>query len=126
MKSRIAITVEETLDGIGRVADHFGRCSKFQVYEVNDQKKIVNEEIYQNPLQGGHGGSCQLPHYLNKLGANVVIAGGMGRKAIALFEQYGINIITAPGMNIDEALYGYLNEKISGYQECAGHQGECH
>ncbi|MEJ2536472.1 MAG: NifB/NifX family molybdenum-iron cluster-binding protein [Calditrichia bacterium] len=126
MKSRIAITVEETLDGMGRVADHFGRCSKFKVYEVNDQKKIVNEEIYQNPLQGSHGGTCQLPHYLNKIGANVVIAGGMGRKAIALFEQYGINIITAPGMNIDEALYGYLNEEISGYQECAGHQGDCH
>jgi len=126
MKSRIAITVEETLDGMGRVADHFGRCSKFKVYEVNDQKKIVNEEIYQNPLQGSHGGTCELPHYLNKIGANVVIAGGMGRKAIALFEQYGINIITAPGMNIDEALYGYLNEEISGYQECAGHQGDCH
>jgi predicted Fe-Mo cluster-binding NifX family protein len=126
MKSRIAITVEETLDGMGRVADHFGRCSKFKVYEVNDQKKIVNEEIYQNPLQGSHGGTCQLPHYLNKIGANVVIAGGMGRKAIALFEQYGINIITAPGMNIDEALHGYLNEEISGYQECAGHQGDCH
>jgi predicted Fe-Mo cluster-binding NifX family protein len=126
MKSRIAITVEETLDGMSRVADHFGRCSKFKVYEVNDQKKIVNEEIYQNPLQGSHGGTCQLPHYLNKIGANVVIAGGMGRKAIALFEQYGINIITAPGMNIDEALYGYLNEEISGYQECAGHQGDCH
>jgi predicted Fe-Mo cluster-binding NifX family protein len=126
MKSRIAITVEETLDGMSRVADHFGRCSKFKVYEVNDQKKIVNEEIYQNPLQGSHGGTCQLPHYLNKIGANVVIAGGMGRKAIALFEQYGINIITAPGMNIDEALYGYLNEEISGYKECAGHQGDCH
>jgi len=126
MKSRIAITVEETLDGMSRVSDHFGRCSKFKVYEVNDQKKIVNEEIYQNPLQGSHGGTCQLPHYLNKIGANVVIAGGMGRKAIALFEQYGINIITAPGMNIDEALYGYLNEEISGYKECAGHQGDCH
>jgi predicted Fe-Mo cluster-binding NifX family protein len=126
MKSRIVITIEDTIDGASRVADHFGRCSRFKIYEVNDKKDIVNEAIYNNPLQGGHGGICQLPHYLNKIGANVVIAGGMGRKAIALFEQYGINIITAPGMEVNEALYGYLNKEISGYQECEGHQGDCH
>ncbi len=125
MNTRIAVSVEDLSQENSVVADHFGRCSKFLVYEVNDQKKVVKEEIHSNPLQGGHGGACQLPTYVKEFNSQVIIAGGMGRKAVMQFNQFGIQVITAPGLGIIDALYGYLNSELSGYEECAGQQGDC-
>ena len=123
MNTRIAVSIEESPNGEIRVADHFGRCTKFLVYEINEDKKVTNEKSYQNPLQSNHGGACELPNYIKEMGANVVIAGGMGSKAIALFNQLGIQVITAPGLQLEEALFGYMNGELKDYDECSGHHG---
>jgi len=125
MNTKLAIAIEDSQDGHS-VAEHFGRCAQFYLYEISDNKEVIKNEIYQNPLAGNHGGTCQLPHFVNQIGANIIIAGGMGGKAISLFESYGINVITAPGLKLETALQSYLDGKISGYEECAGHQGDCH
>ena len=124
MNIRIAVSVEDLPQGKAVVADHFGRCSKILIYEVNEEKKVVKEEVYYNPLQSGHGGACELPAYVKEYNANVIIAGGMGRKAVMQFNQFGIQVITAPGADILDALYGYLKGDLNSYEECAGHQGE--
>lgn len=126
MNTRIAITIEEYPQGEMLVANHFGRCSKIKVYDVDENKKVLNEESYLNPLQGNRGGTCQLPHYFQELGVNVVIAGGMGRKAISLFHSFNIEVVTAPGSRVNNALSGYLMGELFGYEECAGHKGEGH
>jgi len=127
MSMRIAISAEDRLDNEAVVAEHFGRCSKFLVYEVNEDKEVLREEVFSNPLQGGHGGACELPVYVKEYNANVIIAGGMGRKAVMQFNQFGIQVITAPGMDVREALFAYLKGDLNGYQECAGHHGDgCH
>ena len=41
MNTRIAITVKEHSPYEMLVADHFGRCSKIIVYEVDQHKKII-------------------------------------------------------------------------------------
>lgn len=121
MNTRLAIAIEECSDNQKKVAEHFGRCSKLNIYEINQGKQIVRRETHFNPLNGNHNGQCQLPGYISQFNINSIIAGGMGRKAVANFHQYGIEVITAPGLIIDEALSLFLEGKLSGYQECSGH-----
>jgi predicted Fe-Mo cluster-binding NifX family protein len=126
MLKRIAITVTDSPQEEMYVADHFGRCSRFLVYEVDNQKKVVREESYRNPLLGNHGGVCELPSYIKELGANVVIAGGMGRRAIANFGNFNIEVVTAPGAKVIDVIYAYLQGELQGYHPCTGHKGDCH
>jgi predicted Fe-Mo cluster-binding NifX family protein len=116
MNLRLAIAAEDAA-----VAEHFGRCDKFHVYEINDAREVVRREEYANPLNGQHSGMCQLPHYVNQIKANVIIAGGMGGKAVELFLGYGIDVITSPGLKIEDALASYLKGELSGYSSCSGH-----
>jgi predicted Fe-Mo cluster-binding NifX family protein len=118
MNERIAISIEETANGIETVAEHFGRCSKFKVCEFDDDKTLIKTEIYFNPLVGEHNGACQLPGYVKQFNVNTIIAGGMGQKAVNNFLNYGINVITAPGLLFKDAFDLYLQGKLSGYEAC--------
>jgi predicted Fe-Mo cluster-binding NifX family protein len=122
MSHRVAIAIEE----VGNkeiVAEHFGRCTKFNVCELDEHKKLLKTETFFNPLAGEHSGSCQLPAYVKQFNANTIIAGGMGRKAVSHFIEYGINVITAPGLLYEEALNLFIQGKLSGYEICShGHE----
>lgn len=117
MNQRLAVAIEE--NGLEeRVAEHFGRCSKFNVCELDEQKKILKTEIFFNPLAGEHGGSCQLPGYVKQFNVSTIIAGGMGQKAVSNFLSYGIDVITAPGLLYEEALNRFIQGKLLGYEAC--------
>ncbi len=121
MNRRVAIAVEES-EPEERVAEHFGRCSKFNIYELDEERRIVKQESYFNPLSGDHGGACQLPAYVKQFNVETIIAGGMGRKAVSGFHQLGMEVITAPGLLSREALDMFAHGKLGGYEECAGHE----
>lgn len=112
----VAIEVHEVQE---KVAEHFGRCSKFNVCEIDEQNKVVKKESHDNPLAGQHSGACEIPGYVEKFDVNTIIAGGMGQKAIAKFAEYGITVITAPGLLYEEALNLFIQGKLSGYKTCA-------
>ncbi|HKI76979.1 MAG TPA: NifB/NifX family molybdenum-iron cluster-binding protein [Ignavibacteriaceae bacterium] len=118
MNQRFAVAIEET-GGKEIVAEHFGRCSKFNVCELDEGKKIIKNETYFNPLAGEHGGSCQLPGYVKQFNVSTIIAGGMGQKAITNFLENGISVITAPGLLFEDAINQFLQGKLSGYEACA-------
>ncbi|MBN1866782.1 NifB/NifX family molybdenum-iron cluster-binding protein [Candidatus Sumerlaeota bacterium] len=82
---RIAIPLAD-----GKLAMHFGHCEQFALVDVNpDAKTIVGrEDVAPPPHQPG-----LLPPWLAERGANVVIAGGMGQRAQALFAQQGIQVV---------------------------------
>ena len=125
MNYRLAIAIEE-IDSEEKVAEHFGRCSKFNVYELDEQRKVLNSEIFFNPLAGQHSGACQLPGYVKQFNVNTIIAGGMGQKAISNFLSFGIEVITAPGLDCKDALYRFTHGKLIGYQACAqDHEHGC-
>jgi Uncharacterized conserved protein len=117
MNTRIAVAIEE-VDSEERVAEHFGRCAKFNVCEIDDEKKIVKNESYFNPLTGDHGGACQLPGYLNQFNIKVVISGGMGQRAVSNFQKFGIEVITAPGLLFDNAVELFTQGKLNGFEVC--------
>lgn len=125
MRKRIAIAVENCSQNEETVADHFARCSKFVVYEVMNNK-IHCKETYFNPFKDQHGGTCQLPGFISQYNVDTIIAGGMGSKAVALFQSYDMEVVTSPGTEVQETLTSYLDGFISGYKECTSHHDECH
>ncbi len=125
MNRRLAVAIEEA-GSEERVAEHFGRCSRFNICELDDDNRTVRQESYFNPLNGEHGGACQLPAYVKQFNVGTIIAGGMGRKAVAGFHELGMDVITAPGLLYKEAVELFALGKLNGYEECAGHDNHSH
>jgi predicted Fe-Mo cluster-binding NifX family protein len=125
MNYRLAIAIEENGDA-EYVAEHFGRCTKFNVCELDENKSFVKKEAYMNPLAGQHTGACQLPGYVAQFNVSTIIAGGMGQKAVEKFLQAGINVITAPGLVFSEAIRQFAEGKLSGYSACMHEHEEGH
>jgi predicted Fe-Mo cluster-binding NifX family protein len=128
MNQRLAVAIEE--NGTQElVAEHFGRCSKFNVCEIDENKKVLKTETFSNPLVGQHSGACQLPGYVKQFNVNTIIAGGMGQKAVSNFLSFGIDVITAPGLQYEEAVKRFIQGELVGYDACKhdhnnGH--DCH
>jgi len=69
-----------------------------------------------------------LPNYLNDLGVNLVIAGGMGGGAIEIFQEHGIEIITGASGNVETTIKKYIDDELKSTESiCHEHQhaGEC-
>ena len=92
----------------GKLTAHFGHCQEFALIEV-EENKIKNKE---NRIPPPHEPGV-LPKWLSELGTNVIIAGGMGQRAIGLFVQYGIEVVTgAPSMEPEALVRGYLGKTL--------------
>ena len=83
--TRVAIPCEDQ-----RIASHFGHATHFALIDADpDSGQIVKEEFVEAPPhQPG-----LLPKWLAELGANVVLAGGMGGRAAQLFGEQGIQVM---------------------------------
>ena len=103
MKKRIAIPTNN-----GLMAEHFGHCSHFTILEV-EEDKIISESLLQAPPhQPG-----LLPPWLAKKGVSDIIAGGMGNRAIQLFNQHHVNVfVGAPKLSPKELAEGFLNKSL--------------
>ena len=90
---------------------HFGHCREFTIVEVDPAKKEILriEKITPPPHEPG-----VLPGWLNQLECDTVIAGGMGHRAIGMFAQNGITVITgAPARRPDEIVLAYLKSELA-------------
>ena len=109
---RIAVPMAE-----GKLATHFGHCEQFALLDVNDSDKTVSgrEDIVPPPHQPG-----LLPPWLAEKGVNVVIAGGMGQRAIGLFAERGIKVLVgAPAETPEKLVADYLADAlVSGSNVC--------
>jgi predicted Fe-Mo cluster-binding NifX family protein len=76
------------LDG-DRLSTHFGHAAKFGIYDVGGGTVIEEKAAVPPPHAPG-----VIPSWLAKQGVSVVIAGGLGRKAMAAFEKEGIEVIS--------------------------------
>lgn len=115
---KIAVASENEM-----ITEHFGHCEKFHIYEVEDNK-IIGVESIPNP---GHRPGF-LPNFLNDLGVDVIISGGMGGGAIQIFKEKDIEVITgAKGqarLAVEKYLEGFLKSTGSVCHEHK-HHGEC-
>lgn len=98
---RIAIPLADE-----KLAVHFGHCASFALVDVNPAERIIlkREDIVAPPHQPG-----LLPPWLAERGVNLVIAGGMGQRALALLADQGITtVLGAPPETPESLVAAYL------------------
>ncbi len=72
----------------GNLSTHFGHSQHFGVFEVKD-KEIIGENYIEPPPHS----PGVLPAWLQEQGVKVVLASGLGQRAISQFEAAGIEIV---------------------------------
>jgi predicted Fe-Mo cluster-binding NifX family protein len=112
----IAVAAEDNRGLQGQVSMHFGRCPYFTVVEVLDGA-IQGARAVENPHYGNHQPGA-VPQFIHSLGANVILAGGMGPRAVQMFHGFGIDVATGAIGRVDKVLGAYLSGELSGIVPC--------
>lgn len=106
---------KNTIDG------HFGHTKEFAVYTVNNNQ--INNVSYVTPPPHETG---VLPNFLSDANIDLVITGGMGKKAIDLLKEYNIDVILGATGPIDLALNDYLDGSLSSEGDVCAHNSAHH
>jgi len=115
-KMKIAFASEEDKGLESRIAYHFGRCPYYVFVEV-ENGQIKSVETKQNPYFGSHAPGV-VPEFIASQGAKVIIAGGMGPRAIDWFNRLGVQPITGVSGVIRNVLNDYLAGKLADAKPC--------
>ncbi len=92
----------------GLLDEHFGHCRQFALLAIEEDTIISETLIDAPPHQPG-----LLPVFLAEKGVTDVIAGGMGNRAIQIFNQHQINVfVGAPKQTPKEITEGFLNNTL--------------
>jgi len=110
VKIKIAFASEEKAGLESRLSHHFGRCPYYVFIEVEDGE-IKNVEIKKNPYFTSHVPGA-VPQFIASQGAKVIIAGGMGPRAIDWFRSLDIQPITGVSGKVRDILNDFLTGKI--------------
>jgi predicted Fe-Mo cluster-binding NifX family protein len=99
----------------GLLCNHFGHCERFAVIQV--QNGQIGEKELHTPPPHEPG---VLPRWLADLGVNLIIAGGMGQRAITLFTERGIKVVVgAANLKPETLVANYLaGSLVSGANVC--------
>jgi predicted Fe-Mo cluster-binding NifX family protein len=121
---RIAVSADNKngLDSV--VSPHFGRCPHFVLVDLDDHDVREVREV-DNPYYGHHQPG-QVPALINSLGANVMLTGGMGGRAIMFFEQLGIEGVTGAYGTVRQSVERYLGGQLKGAAPCKESQEHRH
>jgi predicted Fe-Mo cluster-binding NifX family protein len=93
----------------GKLDGHFGHCKQFAMIEVDEHTIKEIKYLDAPPHQPG-----LLPPWLAERGATDIIAGGMGQRAIDLFNNRGVNVfVGAPALSPEELVQGFLQNTLN-------------
>ena len=103
----------------GRLSAHFGHCEAFAILEADPQgKEIASKSMHEAPPHE----PGLLPRWLHELGANVIIAGGMGQHAQQLFAENGIAVVVGAPADPPELLASaYLSGTLQAGENICDH-----
>ncbi len=89
------------------VTGHFGHCENFNIFTTKDNQ-IIERNSIPNP---GHKPGF-LPNFLNDMGVNVIISGGMGGGAVEIFNEKGIEVVVGAAGSAEVIANMYLQGKL--------------
>lgn len=91
----------------GMTSEHFGFCEEFLIFDI-EGNEIIKSESVANP---GHKPGF-LPNFLNDLGVNVIISGGMGGGAVQIFNEKNIEVIVGAKGKAEDLVKEYLKGSL--------------
>jgi len=104
MKQIIALPMEN-----GVLCAHFGHCQYFAIVEIENGEIADSKEVVPPEHQPG-----LYPRWVAGFGVTDVIGGGMGQKAIDLFNQQNINaFVGAPIKSAKELVTDFIANKLN-------------
>lgn len=110
---RVAFSTNDEMN----IEGHFGHCSKFVIFSV-EEGKIVNKECLTAPEHAPGA----YPKFMSEEKVNVIITGGMGHKAMDMLTAFGIEVILGAEGNIEDVMAVYLKGELkSNGAACAHH-----
>jgi len=98
---RVAIATEGNF-----VVQHFGKCPGFTIVDIEDEK-IVSKNFVENPYYGAHQPGA-VPMFLKTQNVDCIIAGGMGPKAIMMFESFKIKVLVGITGKVEEVIDAFI------------------
>jgi predicted Fe-Mo cluster-binding NifX family protein len=121
---RIAVSADnrQGLDSV--VSPHFGRCPHYILVDVEGHNVTGIQEV-DSPFYGHHQPG-QVPGFIHSLGADVMLAGGMGGRAIMFFQEYGIEGVTGAYGTVRQSVERYLGGELKGAAPCKESQEHGH
>jgi len=120
----IAITSEENKGLESLIGNHFGRCPFYIIVEVENEE-VTSFEGIANPYAISHQPGM-VPEFINKQNVDLVISGGMGRRAIEAFHAYNIKVATGASGTVKDTLKAYFDGNLqqdAACKESIEHQG---
>jgi len=113
---RIAVSANEN-NGLGSmVGPHFGRCPYFVLVDVEGQE-VKAVQTVPNPYYGQHQPG-QVPGFILSQGTDVMLTGGMGGRALGIFQQCGIRPVTGADGTVRHALEQFVSGYLEGGAPC--------
>ena len=106
---RIAIPTEGNGGLDNFVSQHFGHAPVFTIFDTE------TNEVERLPNQGLHrGGMGYPPEHLVRAKVDVMVCGGLGQRAIQMFEQFGIEVYVgaSPMETVGAAIKKYQSGKL--------------
>jgi predicted Fe-Mo cluster-binding NifX family protein len=114
--TRIAISADDGSGLDSAVSAHFGRCPYFVLVDL-EEGEITEVRALPNPYYEQHQPG-QVPQFIHGQQADAMLSGGMGGRAIAMFQQYGIVAATGATGTVRSALEAYWGGELQGVEPC--------
>ena len=118
-----------------QVGEHFGRVPTYTIVDLdtNEVKVIPNTSEH----MGGYG---QPPQIMQKEGVNVMVCRGLGRRAILMFDELGIDVYIGASGTVRDAIDAFKQNRLrkASIDDACGqhafrdqhhhehHKGHCH
>lgn len=119
---KLAVSVDTDRGMNSQIAHHFGRCPFFALVDL-DGEQVKGLEILANPYFESHQPG-QVPEFIHQQGAEVMISGGMGRRALEFFSGFGIGVRTGAEGSLQDVIEDYLAGNLQQGSSCL--QSEAH
>jgi predicted Fe-Mo cluster-binding NifX family protein len=114
MRIAISADTDQGLDSI--ISPHFGRCPCFVLVDLEGGEAKAVKTVA-NPYYGHHQPG-QVPAFIRSQGADVMLTGGMGGRALEFFQQAGIRPVTGASGTARRAVEEFLNGSLRGTAPC--------
>jgi predicted Fe-Mo cluster-binding NifX family protein len=108
----------------GRLHGHFGGCREFTLVQADpEQRKIVSIR----PVTPPPHAPGLFPRWLREQGAKIIIVGGIGGRALAIFAQEGIEVRAGePDATVEALVTAYFDGRLTGSPTGCEHHGHHH